>query len=205
MRAASVLVLLAPALAAADDTHRVTVGLDVFEYFPTLTVEPTAQPQSFGSPKQHTGITEIDVPVAIGMTPWLRVVPLVGFTDLSLGWNEAGDPSLAGLDQNALVLGAGAQAFYRYAGWEVRADVRGRAPIPIGNASAGFFGMGSYDGHVDGGESIALTVGGARRLGPTAIFIELGYIHSLVAFSASALGVSESFGGFLIGGGVSLW
>lgn len=211
-------VLAVPSTAAADEAtdadsnteaHRVSVGIEVLEYFPSISPAATPQPHEFGSPQQHTGITEIDAIARIRVQPWLRIVPFVGFTVLSLGFNASfagGQPDLAGMNQNAIVGGAGAQAFYRYRGWEAHADVQLRAPFAIGGANATFFASsGEYAGELSGGESIAITVGAARRLGPVSLFFDLGYLRSIVSFEASAVGLSASFGGLFVGGGVALW
>jgi hypothetical protein len=65
--------------------------------------------------------------------------------------------------------------------------------------------VGDYNGQLGGGDSIAFAAGVARRWATTRIFVELGYLHSVVPFQASAIGLSASFGGLLLAGGISLW
>lgn len=97
-------------IADADDdppARQVSIGLDVLEYFPAVTLDPTSKPREFGSPQQHTGITELDVLVPIRVLPWLRAVPLLGFTAQSFGFDAngytAGQPALAEINQTAIV------------------------------------------------------------------------------------------------------
>ena len=211
MRVVGLTLLLISASVSADDeppARRISVGLEVFEYFPWISLEPLSQPREFGPPAQHTGITEIDLLVPIRVQPWLRVVPLVGFTVLSFGFNESfvtGQPDLAAIDQNAVVAGVGAQAFYRYRGWEGHADVQVHVPFAFGTNATFFRNTEPYDGQLHGGEIVTLTTGVARRLGPASIFFDLGYVHSIVSVRATGVGLAASFGGLLVAGGVSLW
>ena len=152
------------ATADADEPHRFSVGIDVFEYFPSISVEPDIT--ATRSPAQHTGITEIDALVPIDLKPWLRIVPLVGFTVLSFHFNSSNDPpDLAAIDQNAIVIGAGTQAFHRYGSWEIHADLQLRVPFAIGGANAMFFGGEQDNDQLAGGAFVTLSGGAARRLG----------------------------------------
>jgi hypothetical protein len=216
MRAVGLLCLLVPAIASADDLvsddaapKRVSVGFKVVESFPRVSFQQMTQPREFGSPQQNTPITEVDVPVAITVTPWLRAVPLVGFTDLTLDWNADCPPStpcLTRLAQDDLVVGAGAQVFHRFGGWETYADATFRALIPVVRSDVIFaLGSGGYDGMVGGGDSVSLTAGIARRVDTARLFMELGYVHSVVALDASMLGLSASFGGFEFAAGITVW
>jgi hypothetical protein len=169
----------------------------------------SATPQSFGTPEQNKAIVEVDVPVAVRVLPWLRAVGRVGVADFTLAWNDTCPvlaPCMHTVDQYALMLGAGAQAFYRRGGWEGYVDLTFRAPIPIGGANSTFFmSSGTYDGSIGGGESIALGVGIARRADATRFFLGVGYMQTLVAFTASELGLSEAGGGVYVSGGISQW
>ncbi len=225
MRLAIVLCLLVPAVAAADNVviggstdepfatetqvRRVAAGFELVGAFPQLATAMTGAPQSFGTPEQHKAIVEVDAPVAVRVLPWLRAVGRVGVADFSLAWNDTcpvETPCMHTIDQYAIMLGAGAQAFYRRGGWEGYVDVTFRAPIPIGNSQSSFFmSSGTYDGSVGGGESIALGVGVARRVDATRFFVGVGYMRTVVAFDASELGLSETGGGVYLSGGISQW
>jgi hypothetical protein len=211
MRVAAVSLLLVAGSASADDgsSRRVSVALDMFEYFPSVSVNATSQPREFGPSQQDTGIIEIDVAVPVRIQPWLRVMPVIGFTDQGFGFGAmytTGQPDLGEINQPALVLGAGAQAFYRYGAWEGHADVQFHAPIALGTANTTFFAnSGQYDGQLRGGEIITVTAGITRRLGPVGVFFDLGYAHSVVSARANAFGLDVGFGGLLVAGGLSLW
>jgi len=218
MRALGVLLLLAPAVAAAEDVDaeevpppppRFSIGFKVMVSFPSFSFAPTAEPRQFGSVLQHTPNVEIDVPATWRVLPWLRAEALLGFTEQQINWTPncpPATPCLEYVSQDAIVAGAGAQAFYRRDHWEAYADLAFRAPIQIQNAHALFaYTSGDYQGPLSGGETIALTAGVARRVDTARLFVELGYLHSVVSESADALGLSASFGGFLFAGGISLW
>nr|HEX4314340.1 hypothetical protein [Kofleriaceae bacterium] len=227
MRLAGLLCLLVPAVAGADavvigsatstddpfpsdtEVRRVSAGLELFGTFPRFSDAMTGTPQSFGSPEQHKAIAEFDAPIAVRLLPWLRAVPLVGVADFTLAWSDTcavQAPCMHSVDQYAIMLGAGAQAFYRHGGWEGFVDLTFRAPIPLGNSNSVFFSQsGTYDGSIGGGETVALGVGVARRADATRFFVGLGYLHTVVAFDASELGLSESGGGVYLSGGISQW
>jgi hypothetical protein len=197
--------LLAPSLAMAEGPpRRISVGLEVTDYFAldyAITPHATAR-----DPQPHLGIVEIDVPVRLQVTPWLRAAALLGFTDLSLGFEETfPSPSLAHVDENALVIGAGAQAFYRAGRWEVHGGAWLRTPIALGDANATFFGGPAESRSLGGGQSVAVTIGAACRLGPTSLSFDLGYTHSLRNFEANGLGVDQSFRGPFLTVGLALW
>jgi hypothetical protein len=216
MRAVGLLCLLVPAIASADDlvadeapAARISVGFKVVESFPRVSFEAMTQPRQFGTAEQNTPVTEVDVPVAITVTPWLRAVPLVGFTDLTLDWNAdcpPESPCLTRLAQDDLVIGAGGQVFHRFGGWETYGDVTFRALIPVVRSAVIFaLGSGGYDGMVGGGDSVAVTAGIARRVDTARLFLEAGYMHTVVPLEASMLGLSASFGSFEVAAGITLW
>jgi hypothetical protein len=227
MRCAGLLCLLVPAVAAADNTvviggaadsdpfpseaevRRVSAGLELVGTFPRFSQEMTGAPQSFGTPEQHKAIAEFDAPVAVRVLPWLRAVGRIGVADFTLAWNDTCPvqaPCMHTVDQYAIMLGAGAQAFYRRGGWEGYVDLTFRAPIPLGSSNSTFFAQsGTYDGSIDGGETVALGLGVARRDDATRFFVGVGYMRTVVAFAASDLGLSESGGGVYVSGGISQW
>ena len=132
-------------------------------------------------------------------------MPLVGFTVLSLGWNFCSQPScVEGINQNAVMLGAGAQAFYRVGGWEGHAGAWLRMPIKFGS-NVSLVGSERSSAQLSGGETISALVGVARRLGPLGLWFDAGYTHSINDYSATELGLTESFGGLTVAGGVALW
>ena len=225
MRLAIVLCLLIPAVAAADNVviggstdepftpetqvRRVAAGFELVGAFPQFSTEMTGASQSFGTPVQHKAIVEVDAPVAVRVLPWLRAVGRVGVADFTLAWNDTCPveaPCMHAVDQYAIMLGAGAQAFYRRAGWEGYVDVTFRAPIPIGSSNSAFFNdSGTYNGSIDGGATVALGVGIARRADATRFFVGVGYMRTVVSFDATDLGLSESGGGMYLSGGISQW
>ncbi|HEY1548463.1 MAG TPA: hypothetical protein VGG28_11610 [Kofleriaceae bacterium] len=221
----ALLCLLVPTIAGADNVmiggatddafpedsapRRLSAGVQVIGVVPSFSDAMTGAPQSFGTPEQHKAMFEFDAPLAIRVLPWLRAVPLVGVADFTLAWNDTCQvlaPCMHTVDQYAIMLGAGVQAFYRRGGWEGYVDLTFRAPVPIGSSNSTFFSQsGSYDGSIDGGESVALGVGIARRADATRFFAGLGYMRTVVAFDASDLGLSESGGGLYFSGGISQW
>jgi hypothetical protein len=219
VRLVGLLLVLVPATAAAEDfvdadvvgppPPRLAVGIELVSYFPSLSLQPTAQPRQFGS-LQPNPIMELDAPFTFRVTRWLRAMALIGYTDLSLRGNmdcASGSPCLSVMDQGALVIGAGAHAFHRFGeNWEAYAEVAFRAPIPIQGANTVFaMQSGDYNGQLTGGDTIAFGAGVARRVATTRMFVEVGYVHSVVPFEATALGLSASFGGALLTTGISLW
>ena len=219
MRVIGLLLILVPATAAAEDfvdadvvgppPPRLAVGIDFVTYFPSFSLQPTAQPRQFG-PLQQNPIMELDAPFTFRLTHWLRAMALIGYTDLSLRGSmdcASGSPCLSVMDQGALVIGAGAHAFHRFGDrWEAYAEVAFRAPIPIQGANTVFaMQNGDYNGQLNGGDTVAFGAGVARRVATTRMFVELGYLHSVVPFEAAGLGLSASFGGFLVTAGISLW
>lgn len=211
--------LLAPTIATADDfvdavvvqppPPRFRIGFQLVESLQTVSYGQTDQMHQFGSPQQYNANTELDVPATFRVTPWLRAEALVGFTELGLAWNDdcaPNSPCLHDLEQDAIVVGGGAQAFYRRGDWEAYAELVVRAPIAFGRASTAFYYQsGDYGGRLDGGDSIALAAGVARRVDTARIFAELGYLQSFVAVQASELGLSTNVGGVLLAAGISLW
>jgi hypothetical protein len=224
-RLAIVVSLMVPALAAADnvvigggtdepfsseaEVRRVAAGFELVGAFPRFAETVSGTMPMVGTPEQNKPIVEVDVPVAVRLLPWLRAVGRVGVADFTLAWNDTCPPlapCMHTVDQYAIMLGAGAQAFYRRGGWEAYVDLTFRAPIPIGSANSSFFmSSGTYAGSIDGGESLALGVGVARRVDATRFFVGVGYMRTIVAFDASELGLSESGGGLYLSGGISQW
>ena len=222
MRSLVVLLLLVPSIAAADDDFvdanvvappppRFAIGFKVTTSLPSVSFASTAQPEMFGSVQQNTPNVEIDVPVTYRVLPWLRAEALLGFTEQQINWNAdcmymSGAACLEYVSQDAIVAGAGAQAFHRSGPWEAYADLAVRVPFQIQNAHALFVNdASSFDGQLSGGETVALAAGVARQIDGARIFVELGYLHSFVNLDASELGLSASFGGLLVAGGISQW
>ena len=177
--------------------------------FPSWSFAATPEPREFSSVQQHTANYEIDVPATYRVLPWLRAEALIGFTEQQINWNVAdcatGNPCLEYVSQDAIVAGAGAQAFYRRDRVEVYADLAFRVPVQLQSAHALFAYEGNYTGQLSGGETIALAAGVARRVDTARFFVELGYLHSVVSDRGDGIGLSASFGGFLLAGGISLW
>jgi hypothetical protein len=219
VRSVALLLLLVPSIAAAWDfvdadvvappPPRFSIGFKVTTSLPSLSFNMTSQPSQFGSVQQDTPNVEIDVPATYRVLPWLRAEAMLGFTEQQINWNAdcmSGAPCLEYVSQDAIVAGAGAQAFYRSGSWEGYADLAVRVPFQIQNAHALYvYDASSFDGQLSGGETVALAAGIARRVDSARIFVELGYLHSLVNVSANGLGLSASFGGVMFAGGISVW
>ena len=217
---ALLLLLLVSDVATADDDFvdadvvappppRFSIGFKLTTSLPSVSFASTPEPPMFGSVQQHTPNLEIDVAATYRVLRWLRAEALVGFTEQQINWNPdcpVGTPCLDYVSQDAIVAGAGAQAFRRFRPWEVYADLMFRVPFQIQGAHALFEDMaGGFDGQLSGGETVAIAAGVARRDDTARFFAEVGYLHSFVNLEAGALGLSASFGGVLFAGGISLW